>query len=571
MSQELLLKYFDRISDAPDAIPRLRQFILDLAVRGKLLDQERGDEPASQLLARIRAESPHLLGQTEGQEPFRPDEEPFVIPGTWRWARLGDRLELINGRAFKPTDWLPRGLPIVRIQNLNNEGAPFNYCDPRTVEPRHIIRTGTFLISWSGTPGTSFGAFIWERGPAALNQHIFSCFQRGEVYFDRFLQLAINGRLDEMIAKAHGGVGLQHITKGKLEDLALPVPPVAEQHRIVAKVDELMSLCDRLEKAQKQREIRRDRLTESTLSWLSNGADADDLRQHSQFFINHLTRLSSRPDQIRQLRQTVMTLAVCGKLIPQDASDELAIVLLDRIEKQQNELVRARALKRDGGPLRPSPDSEAPFEIPVSWRWATLRGLIVFGPQNGLSPRPSTRPDAPKAITLTATTKGVFDPQHYKHVEANVPEDSELWLRPGDLLFQRGNTREYVGMAAPYTGEPRLFLYPDLMIKVRLSAHMDLRYVHLCAVSPYGRAYFSGAASGAQATMPKINQGTLLDLPLPVPPLVEQRRIVAKVDELMSICDGLEVSLNVARTESVRLLDAVLHESLNPANIAEAA
>jgi type I restriction enzyme S subunit len=223
MNAKLFVAHFNRISHVPDSVPRLRKFILDLAVRGKLVEQDTQDEPASKLLARIQPkhrryqDSPAL--KAEWSKTIESKETPFEIPKNWHWARLGERLELINGRAFKPSDWLSKGLPIVRIQNLNDEGAPFNYCDESTVQPKHIIDSESFLISWSGTPGTSFGAFIWRRSRAALNQHIFSCFQRGEAYFDRFLQLAINGRLDEMIAKAHGGVGLQHITKGRLEYL----------------------------------------------------------------------------------------------------------------------------------------------------------------------------------------------------------------------------------------------------------------------------------------------------------------------------------------------------------------
>jgi type I restriction enzyme, S subunit len=179
-------------------------------------------------------------------------------------------LRLVNGRAFKPTDWHREGVPIVRIQNLNNADAPFNYCDPSSLEERHTIENGSFLISWSGTPGTSFGAFIWTRGKAALNQHIFKCLQIGDAFDSQFLRLAINGRLDEMIAKAHGGVGLQHITKGKLENLVLPLPPLAEQQRTVAKVDELMALCDRLEAVQEKTRVLRKKVLESLLHQIVN-------------------------------------------------------------------------------------------------------------------------------------------------------------------------------------------------------------------------------------------------------------------------------------------------------------
>jgi type I restriction enzyme S subunit len=150
-------------------------------------------------------------------------------------------------------------------------------------------------------------------------------------------------------------------------------------------------------------------------------------------------------------------------------------------------------------------------------------------------------------------------------VETNVPTDSDFWLREGDLLFQRGNTREYVGIAAIYSGAPGKFLFPDLMMRVRVTPLVDLRYVHLAAVAPPARTYLSANASGAQASMPKINQTVLVLLPIPLPPLAEQRRIVAKVDELMVLCTRLEASLSTVDDTRRRLLEALLAEALAPA------
>ena len=251
MNAEKLIELYDRVAEAPDAIPRLRRFVLDLAVRGKLVEQDGGE----------RAPTVPVHGESVAA--------PFTTPDSWRWVRIVDQLDLLNGIAFKPTDWRDSGLRIVRIQNLNNLDAPFNHCEPAQARERSLIDDGAFLISWSGTPGTSFGAFIWNRGPAVLNQHIFRCDFKTDSFTPGFLRLAINGRLDEMIAKAHGGVGLQHITKGKLESLLIPLPPLAEQHRIVARVDELMALLDRLDAARSAREATRDRFTTASLTRLT--------------------------------------------------------------------------------------------------------------------------------------------------------------------------------------------------------------------------------------------------------------------------------------------------------------
>lgn len=166
------------------------------------------------------------------------------LPSNWTRAPIGALCELLNGRAFKPTDWTETGLPIVRIQNLNNPEAPLNRYDGE-VRDRFLIKNGELLFAWSGTPGTSFGAHIWEGGPAILNQHIFKI-EFSDAHLDkRYFRYAIDQKLQELIDKAHGGVGLRHVTKGKFEETEIELPPHAEQRRIVAKLDSLRARSSR--------------------------------------------------------------------------------------------------------------------------------------------------------------------------------------------------------------------------------------------------------------------------------------------------------------------------------------
>ena len=146
--------------------------------------------------------------------------------------KIKDACDLINGKAFKPEDWSETGLPIVRIQNLNNDQAPFNFFNGE-IKEQYLIDTGELLFSWSGTPGTSFGAFFWNRGKAVLNQHIFRVKPKIEFNLS-FLQFALNGRIDHIISKAHGGVGLQHITKKELDEVELLLPAIELQNQFAA-------------------------------------------------------------------------------------------------------------------------------------------------------------------------------------------------------------------------------------------------------------------------------------------------------------------------------------------------
>ena len=316
MNLETFFEKFDLFADAPDAISSIREIMLQLAVRGKLTDQSRDESVKPQLQL---SEAFRIRRGRRGE----PDSEdvPFEIPKNWGWTAVGDAMDMVNGKAFKPGDWSSEGTPIIRIQNLNNENAAFNRCNAE-VDPKVHVNDGDFLISWSGTPGTSFGAFIWNRGFAYLNQHIFRCELVEGVFVKEFLRLAINARLDEMISHAQGAVGLRHITKGKLESIRLPLPPLAEQKRIVAKVDELMALCDRLEAQQQERETRHAALARASLARFADAPTPANLN-----FLFHKSYDIAPAD----LRKSILTLAVQGKLVPQDPNDEPALALLDRI------------------------------------------------------------------------------------------------------------------------------------------------------------------------------------------------------------------------------------------------
>ncbi|MDC4846147.1 restriction endonuclease subunit S [Acinetobacter baumannii] len=174
-------------------------------------------------------------------------------------VRFGDLCKLQNGKAFKPEEWSEEGTPIVRIQNLNDENKPFNYCS-FDVEKRFWIDSGDLLFSWSGTPGTSFGAFFWNRGKGFLNQHIFRVDVKEELVDKHYLRYALNSLIIKIIDQAHGGVGLKHITKAKLEEVQIPLPPLAEQRRIASILDQ----ADKLRQKRQQAIEKLDQLLQAT-------------------------------------------------------------------------------------------------------------------------------------------------------------------------------------------------------------------------------------------------------------------------------------------------------------------
>lgn len=198
------------------------------------------------------------------------------LPQNWNYQSIGELCDLINGRAFKPTEWSKEGLPIVRIQNLNDETKPFNYFNGKAAE-KNLINNGDVLLSWSGTPGTSFGCFYWNGGEAVLNQHIFKVVVDEQKCDKEFFIFAVNNILDEMIAQAHGGVGLRHITKAKLEQLNLAIAPLEEQQRIVGRIKECLSRVDEIKHLREESRKETSNLLAATIEDYFKDAGGEDV------------------------------------------------------------------------------------------------------------------------------------------------------------------------------------------------------------------------------------------------------------------------------------------------------
>ncbi|NPV23926.1 restriction endonuclease subunit S [Bradyrhizobium aeschynomenes] len=556
MNAERLLAHYEEIAEAPDAIARLRRFILDLAVRGKLVAQDPNDEPASELLRRVGvqfAQQVHdgKLNKPKPVTPISTSDYLFDLPGNWRWARFNEiasiQSNLVNPRQYQ-------NMPHIAPDNIESWTArllPYSTIKESGVfSGKHLFYAGAILYS-KIRPNLAKATKVDFDGLCSADMYPIVAL----IDPDFLLKFMVSEAFVSQAVSEDNRLAMPKINQSALSEILVPVPPLAEQQRIAAKVNELMELCDHFEVSRTARDAMRDRLVAASLARLS-APDPETFQSDARFALDALPALTARPDQIKQLRQTILNLAVRGKLVPQDPNDEPAAELLRRTVSTKQIVRRS---------LVTISSANEPYSLPDTWKWASLDQLLVSGPQNGISPKPTNREDAPKAITLTATTSGIFDPACYKRVEAVIPEDSDFWLRDGDLLFQRGNTREYVGMSAIYRGPPNAFLFPDLMIKVRISAEVDLRFVHLASISQPARRFLSENASGAQATMPKINQSTLISLPIPLPPIAEQRRIVARVDELMALCDRLEAALAVADAGRRNLLNALLAEALAPA------
>ena len=437
------------------------------------------------------------------------DEVPFDIPESWEWVRVKHFTTLYNGRAFKPSDWTDTGLPIVRIQNLNNQNSPYNLYNG-FVEPEYQLYGGELLFAWSGTPGTSFGAHIWCGKEAVLNQHIFRLDFSEKVIYKPYYMYALNQRIGELIKAAHGSAGLQHVTKSVFENTLIPIPPYKEQIRIVNKLNQLAPAF-------------------SSYSKISNSIK----KLNNEF-----------PEK---LKKSILQDAVQGKLVPQDPADEPASVLLERIRAEKEQLIKAGKIKRDKhesvifrrdnsyyekvDEIERCIDDEIPFEIPESWEWCRLKSLtenITSGSRDWAKYYSTT---GAAFLRMGNLSKNSFD-LRLEHIQrVTIPSKAEgtrTSLQSGDLLFSITGD---VGM---------LGLIPDGFEKAYINQHtamirflpeMRNKYIPYLLLTDYAQKFYNANQHGIKNSFRLDSIGELL---VSIPPEKELFRILQRISLVLS-------------------------------------
>jgi type I restriction enzyme S subunit len=495
-----------------------------------------------------------------------PEKALIETPPTWRWLRI-DEIGITQTGTTPPSGeplYFGNFIPFVKPADLN--GNSIDYAGAGISEAgiqysRLISKRSILMVCIGATLGK---ANLTDRD-VCCNQQINAV----TPYVDElaeFTLLALKASYFQELAWAKAGTGtLPILSKGKWEQLPIPVPPIAEQHRIVAKVDELMALCDRLEATQHEQETRREQLTASVHHHLNNGGDAEELRTHAQFFIGHLPRLTTRPDQIKQLRQTILNLAVRGKLVPQSMQEGTACELLEQVQAEAIKLSDSQTLRLNST-LASISENEKPFALPENWAW-TRFGRLIIGADAGWSPVTESFPrsgDAWGVLKVSAVSWNRFLPNENKQLLPGVKPPVSAQVRKGDFLISRANTSELVASSVIVEDEPVKLILSDKIVRLKITGGCNQQY--LCMVNnhtEHARSYYAETASGTSLSMKNVSRSVIYSLLVPLPPLAEQHRIVAKADELMALCDKLEVNLTTAQTETSRLLESVLHAALN--------
>ena len=382
-------------------------------------------------------------------------------------------------------------------------------------------------------------------GAGTTELHVFRRSSEGVLPEFVILYLKTRGFITRGIPRMTGSAGQKHVPSDYFARSPFPLPPLAEQMRIVAKVDELMALCDRLEAQQQERETRHAALAGASLARFADAPTPAnlDFLFHSSFSIQPL-----------DLRKSIVTLAVQGKLVPQDPNDEPAEELTAHIAAMRN----AKKAKH----YEPVPVDEMPYEVPFSWAWVRL-GNISLSSDSGWSPQclPEARSGADWGVVkVSAVSWGVFKPEENRALPPGITSRPDCEVKAGDFLLSRANTEELVARSVVVDQTPPRLMMSDKIVRFTIPDEIERAFINLANTTDASRAYYARNASGTSSSMKNIGREVMCNLPIPLPPLAEQRRIVAKVDELMALVDALETQLAASRATAANLLSAMVSE-----------
>lgn len=507
MTRATFFKHFDLLADQPDAVAKMRELVLELAVHGKLVEQipaEQNDSGWQQFLKSV------------GSRSGKRESPPFEIPKSWRWSCLDDVANYSAARKVEPSeiselDW------VLDLEEIEKDSG-------------RLLRFTTFKEKQSSSNKAEFipGDVLYGKLRPYLNKVLVAPkagYCTTEIVPIRSRGMIVPNYLCLFLRSPHfvaytntKSYGMKMPRLGTEDAISawIAVPPPGEQRRIVAKVDELMALCDELEQQQQTAHTARVRVTASAYHHLAAAKDSAEFRRHFDFVIRHSSFVI---DDVPQLRQAILQLAVQGRLVPQQRAGN------------GSESVR--------------------FES------------IIQSSRYGTAKKCDYRTSGTPVLRIPNVVGGKIDLRDLKRTELTSAERSDYRLEDGDILMVRSNgSLSLVGRAAVVSGESVGYAFAGYLVRVRLKPDVAFPAYVALALSCSDVRNQIEVPIRTTSGVKNINTQEIYRLSFPLPPLAEQKRIVARVEELLRHCDALEAQLAQTRTLGAHLLDSTLHHLL---------
>jgi type I restriction enzyme S subunit len=549
---DLLEQHFDTAFAAPDGIAKLRELILTLAMQGKLVEQDVNDPPASELLREIEKErASHEGTKTRRKEklpPIKPEEVPYELPQGWKWVRLGDIVLSITGGGTpsknNPSFW-GGDIPWASVKDLNVETYLDSTIDSITEKAigsssTNLIPKGSIIVCTR----MGLGKIAINRVAVAINQDLKALTVSSHVdqmfFFKKYKNYKITG----------SGMTVHGIRQEELLNFLFPLPPLPEQHRIVARIDQLMARCDALEKLRKEREEKRLAVHAAAIKQLLDAPNGSAW----EFIEQHFGALYTVKENVAELRKAILQLAVMGRLVEQDPNDPPASELLKEIEKERASHEGTKARRGKGGKELPEiKPEEVPYALPKGWEWVRL-GDVSTKIHYGYTASADHRIQDVRLLRITDIQDNKVDWDTVPGCNAKKEDVGQYLLADKDILIAR--TGGTVGKSYLVQDINVDAVFASYLIRVVPSRCIDVRFIKYFAEGPlYWRQLYAACSGTGQ---PNVNGTSLSQLLFALPPLPEQHRIVARIDQLMALCDTLDQQIDAATGKQSELLNAVM-------------
>jgi type I restriction enzyme S subunit len=544
MTMSLVVEHFDDLLSTPEDVEQLNRTILQLAVQGKLVSQDLHDEPAIEALNRI-------LKQKEEQILPTIDEgaKVFELPASWQWTNLGFLSENIHYGYTASADFDSKDYRLLRITDIQDSRVDWKSVPGCQITEndakKYLLGNGDILIARTG--GTIGKSFLVAdiNVKAVFASYLIRVLPSKEV-MPEFLKVFLDSPLywRQLVEKSKG-TGQPNVNATSLSQLVFGLPPLAEQQRIVARVEELFAQTRALAKELAHSQSELDGLNKSALSHLLASETPEEFNQHWEFIAEHFDLLFQTPEHVAPLRQSILELAVRGKLTRREVGDEAARELLKRISEEKEKLGKTESM--------PAPlDSERYFPLPNGWEWARMTD-ICQRITDGFHNTPKTVDHGvPYVLATHVKSEGIdFENCFYVSEKDHKELYAKTNVKRGDILV--------VNIGAG-SGTPAIvdvdfeFSFKNTAI-LKLNKFVDTMFLFYFLLSIKSEMFEEITKGGAQ---PFISLKLLRNVMVPFPPLAEQERIVKRVEQLLSLCDALEARLQSAEEERGRLVAAVM-------------